>query len=36
LIYAELSRRFGADLVFLDSESTAAGEDFVSVDLRPL
>jgi TIR domain len=36
LIYAELSRRFGADLVFLDSESTAAGEDFGEVLLGRL
>jgi tetratricopeptide (TPR) repeat protein len=31
LIYAELCRRFGDDQVFLDSESTAAGEDFGAV-----
>jgi hypothetical protein len=29
LLYVELSRRFGADLVFLDSESIPAGADFV-------
>src|SRR5262249_37520076 len=28
LLYAELSRRFGPDLVFLDSESIRAGVDF--------
>lgn len=31
LIHAELSRRFGADQVFLDSESIPAGEDFSEV-----
>jgi len=29
LLYVELSRRFGAELVFLDSESIPAGADFV-------
>src|SRR5262249_43450184 len=29
LLYAELSRHFGAELVFLDSESIPAGADFV-------
>src|SRR5215475_5746569 len=29
LLHAELSRRFGAELVFLDSESIPAGVDFV-------
>jgi hypothetical protein len=28
LLYAELSRHFGAELVFLDSESIPAGADF--------
>jgi TIR domain len=28
LLYRELSRRFGSDLVFLDSESIPAGADF--------
>jgi tetratricopeptide (TPR) repeat protein len=36
LIYSELSRRFGVDQVFLDSESTLAGEDFVEVMLGRL
>jgi tetratricopeptide (TPR) repeat protein len=30
LLYAELSRRFGVDMVFLDSESIPAGADFVA------
>src|SRR5262249_32328398 len=29
LLYAELSRRFGPDLVFLDTESIPAGADYV-------
>jgi hypothetical protein len=29
LLHAELSRRFGPELVFLDSESIPAGADFV-------
>lgn len=36
LIYSELSRRFGPDQVFLDSESTPAGEDFAEVVLSRL
>lgn len=36
LIYHELSRRFGLDQVFLDSESISAGEDFVEVLLGRL
>lgn len=36
LLHSELSRRFGADQVFLDSESTPAGEDFVEVLLSRL
>jgi TIR domain len=36
LIYSELSRRFGVDQVFLDSESTPAGEDFPTVLLGRL
>src|SRR5262250_1929342 len=30
LLYAELSRRFGPDLVFLDAESIPAGADYVA------
>jgi hypothetical protein len=30
LLYAELSRRFGTELVFLDNESIPAGSDFVA------
>src|SRR5689334_8719282 len=29
LLYAELARRFGRELVFLDSESIPPGQDFV-------
>ncbi|MCA1603968.1 MAG: toll/interleukin-1 receptor domain-containing protein [Acidobacteria bacterium] len=36
LIYSELSRRFGLDHVFLDSESISSGEDFVEVLLGRL
>src|SRR5262249_25163992 len=30
LLHAELSRRFGPDLVFLDAESVPAGADYVA------